>query len=186
VSLSKKSESPLKGREANHARPYLYVLLMRQDDPRKCTSAKLVRFRLAGPLYRLRQIPRSALVLDPMAESVLLPSDRTLAQRSGVVAVDCSWERVQEVFSVKLPGRGRRLPKLLAGNPVNYGAAHKLSSIEALAAALFIMGFRERAKQLLSLFKWGEGFLALNSEPLEAYSKVSGPEDLFRAEADFF
>jgi pre-rRNA-processing protein TSR3 len=81
---------------------------------------------------------------------------------------------------------GERLPTLLASNPVNYAKPHKLSSIEALAAGLYIMGFSERASQLLSLFKWGPTFLTLNHEPLEAYSMASSDEEMIKAEAEFF
>lgn len=164
----------------------MYVLLMKQDDPRKCTAAKLAKFRLAIPLYRPRQIPRKSLVLDPSAPRILLPSDRSIAGRYGLVAVDCSWERAQEVFANPLPGSGRRLPTLLASNPVNYAKPHKLSSVEALAAALHIMGSKERAIQLLNMFKWGKGFMTLNHEPLESYSSANASADMFAAEAQFF
>jgi pre-rRNA-processing protein TSR3 len=75
---------------------------------------------------------------------------------------------------------------LLASNPVNYAKPHKLSSIEALAASLYIMGFSERASQLLSLFKWGQTLLSLNAEPLEAYSLARSDEEMRKAEAEFF
>ena len=75
---------------------------------------------------------------------------------------------------------------MLAANPVNYAKQHKLSSVEALAAALMVMGFRESAARLLNLFKWGETFLTLNSEPLEAYSLASDAKAMSDAEAQFF
>ena len=75
---------------------------------------------------------------------------------------------------------------MLASNPVNYAKPHKLSSVEALAAGLRIMGFSEKASQLLSLFKWGQTFLTLNAEPFEAYSSVTSEEEMERTEAEFF
>jgi pre-rRNA-processing protein TSR3 len=87
---------------------------------------------------------------------------------------------------MRLPGEGRKLPTLLAANPVNYAKPHKLSSVEALAAALSIMGFRDRAVRLLSLFKWGETFLTLNSEPLESYSLADSLRAMSDTEAQFF
>jgi pre-rRNA-processing protein TSR3 len=166
--------------------PTVYVLLFKQDDPRKCTAAKIARHRLAKVLFRIKQIPRRSIVLNPFASEVLLPRDRSLAEHSGLVVVDCSWERVQAAFAFRLPGEGRRLPTLLAANPVNYAKPHKLSSVEALAAALSIMGFKERAVRLLSLFKWGETFLTLNSEPLESYSLAGSVRAMTDAEAQFF
>ena len=171
---------------ASAVAPRVYVLLLQQDDPKKCTAAKLSKFRLAIPLHRLRQIPRQAIVLSPFAESVLLPNDRAHCIRSGLVAIDCSWERVGEVLALRLPGLGRRLPTLLAANPTNYAKPHKLSSVEALAATLYIVGFKDEAAKLLSLFKWGETFLTLNAEPLEAYSLATTPEAMQNAESQYF
>lgn len=166
--------------------PRVYVLLLRQDDPRKCTAAKLARLRLATPLFRVRQIPRKSLVLNPFASQVVLPNDRPRLEKFGLVAIDCSWEKAQEALTIRLPGLGRRLPTLLASNPVNYAKPHKLSSAEALASALQITGFKEKARKLLAPFKWGPGFFTLNSEPLKSYSSVSTASEISTAEAQFF
>jgi pre-rRNA-processing protein TSR3 len=166
--------------------PLVYVLLLKQDDPRKCTAAKMARHGLAKPLFRMKQIPRKSIVLNPFASEILLPQDRGLAQENGLVVVDCSWGRVQRAFAIGMRGEGRRLPTLLASNPVNYAKLRRLSSVEALAAALHIMGFKERAARLLSLFKWGQTFLTLNSGPLESYSSVKTRAAMTDAEAEFF
>ena len=159
---------------------------MKQDDPAKCTAAKLARFGFSIALHRVQQIPRKSLVLNPFATQILLPGDKIGAAQHGLVAIDCSWEKVHGAFRTRLPGLGRRLPILLASNPVNYARQHKLSSVEALAAGLCIMGFKEKATQLLSLFKWGPTFLTLNAQPLEAYSAASSEDELAKAEAEFF
>jgi pre-rRNA-processing protein TSR3 len=159
---------------------------MKQDDPRKCTAAKLTKMRLAKPLFRARQIPARALVLDPFATEILLPRHRTLVERYGLVAIDCSWEKTDTVFGEHFRGLGRRLPTLLASNPVNYAKPNKLSSLEALAAGLYVLDFKELAAKLLSVFKWGSTFLTLNHEPLESYSKVETEQQMSEAEASFF
>ncbi len=159
---------------------------MRQDDPRKCTAAKLVKFRLATPIYKTRQVPAKAIVLNPFAESVLLPHDREAIIKFGLVAVDCSWEKAGTGFPARLPGSSRRLPTLLAANPVNYAKQHKLSSVEALAAALYLTGFNHQAEQLLGLFKWGHTFSSLNSEPLKAYLSATNSNELAEIEQSFF
>ncbi len=166
--------------------PKMFVLLMRQDDPRKCTAAKLARFGLAKPLYRASQIPRRAIVLNPFSSLVMLPSDLSIIESYGLVAVDCSWERADSALATHLPGSGRRLPTLLASNPTNFAKQHKLSSVEALAAALYITGFTERAKQLLSTFKWGNTFITLNHEPLDLYRQANTPEEMAHSESEFF
>jgi pre-rRNA-processing protein TSR3 len=104
----------------------------------------------------------------------------------GLVAVDCSWEKADAAFPVRLPGLDRRLPTLLASNPVNYAKPHKLSSVEALAATLYLTGFVNHAKRLLSLFKWGDTFFTLNQQPLEAYSFAKNSDELSNAEIEFF
>ena len=156
-----------------------------QDDPRKCTSAKLRRFRLARQLRSIRQIPRSSIVLNPMGELRVSKADRFQVENYGLVGLDCSWNRSENIFLERFPGEARRLPALLAGNPTNYGVMGKLSTAEALAAALFITGFESDSNRVLSLFKWGPTFLALNREPLEAYAKAQ-LEKLGEVEAEFF
>lgn len=159
---------------------------MRQDDPKKCTAAKLARLRLARPLFRPSQIRRRSIVLNPFSPATVLPSDRTQVEAHGLVAVDCSWTKVDSAFAMRLQGSGRRLPTLLAANPVNYAKPHKLSSMEALAAALYITGFKAQARRLLTIFKWGETFLTLNQEPLEYYSLAKTLEEMATAESQFF
>jgi pre-rRNA-processing protein TSR3 len=89
------------------------------------------------------------------------------------------------VFDRNIPGDNRRLPTLLAGNPTNYGIPDRLSTAEALAAALILTGFRQPAELILSLFKWGETFLTLNQDPLESYSAAKSSE-ISLLEEEFF
>ena len=161
------------------------VYEFRQDDPRKCTSAKLRKFRLARSLKSLKQIYHSSIVLNPESSQTLSKADRPLIEHHGLVALDCSWNLSEEIFQQNIPGENRRLPALLAGNPTNYGVLGKLTTAEALAAALYITGFSKEAKRVLSIFKWGDTFLSLNLEPLEAYSR-SPLDELPEREGEFF
>jgi len=161
----------------------VFVLLLKQDDPHKCSAAKLAKFGLAKALFRVKQIPKESLILNPIADHILLPIDRT---RRNLIAIDCSWEKAQSEFRRNLPGLARRLPTLLAANPTNYAKRHKLSSAEALAAASYIMGHNEIAVKLLSLFKWGNTFLTLNRELLEAYSSAASEDEMLEVESEFF
>ena len=57
--------------------------------------------------------------------------------------------------------------------------------MEALVAALFIAGFREKASQLLSIFKWGHTFIELNQERLENYAKAKDSTEIIKVQAHF-
>jgi pre-rRNA-processing protein TSR3 len=175
-----------RGRAFKTDGPKLHVYIMRQDDPKKCTSAKLVKFHLASPIYRLSRLPRSSLVLNPFSQEVLTRMDRNQAERFGLVAIDCSWEKVDGVFAGGFTGINRRLPLLLAANPTSYAKISKLSSLEALAASLFLLGFKEKAQQLLSLFKWGPTFYTLNKAPLNDYQRATTGEEIRRIEQEYF
>ena len=165
--------------------PKLMVYEFRQDDPKKCTSVRLRKFRLVRSLGSLKRIPSSAVVLNPTSSRTLSREDRELVQRDGLIAIDCSWNLSEDIFDRDIPGVNRRLPILLAGNPTNYGITGRLSTAEALAAALILTGFRQTATEILSLFKWGETFLSLNREPLEKYTAAKSTE-LSVLEEDFF
>ncbi len=162
----------------------LYVLHLNQDDPKKCTARRLAKMGYVKMLRSPRAVPRGAIVLSPFVTKALSREDAPLAERRGLVAVDCSWERAEEVFS-RIEGNARALPYLLAANPVNYGRPFKLSTAEALAAALYIMGYREEAERLLSAFKWGPGFLTLNREPLEDYARAATSAEVVEAQRHY-
>jgi pre-rRNA-processing protein TSR3 len=79
----------------------------------------------------------------------------------------------------------RALPFLVAANPVNFGKPCKLSSVEALAAALYILGEKERAGELLSKVSWGVRFLEVNREPLDLYASAKDSSDVIRIQGDY-
>ena len=162
----------------------LFVLHLNQDDPKKCTAKKLARFGMAKLTSRINAIPRGSIILSPFSERVLSPKDRRTAERRGITVVDCSWKDAREVF-FKLGGNFRRLPFLVPVNPVNYGRPGKLSSAEALSAALYIIGYQEQARKLMSIFKWGPNFFVLNKEPLDLYASASDWKDVIEIEKGY-
>jgi len=158
----------------------LQVLMFYQDDPKKCTAAKMVKFGLAK---NITKIGKKGLVLDPFSEQTLLPKDKSLI--NSIIGIDCSWNLVDQTFSKKFSGIKRKLPPLLAGNPVNYSKLNKLTTVEALAGSLFIMGFKEQGLELLDKFKWGHTFYELNQNLLDEYSKLENEDQIESILKDF-
>ena len=99
-----------------------------------------------------------------------------------LVAVDCSWKQREHVFELFRAETERRLPYLVAANPVNYGRPYELTTAEALAAALYILGESQRAIELLNKFKWGLTFLNLNALPLNEYARANTVADVLATE----
>ena len=151
----------------------LQVLMFYQDDPKKCTAAKMIKFGLA---QSIKKIGNRGMVLDPFSEKTLIPKDRSLINT--IVGIDCSWNLADHAFSEKFNGIKRKLPPLLAGNPVNYSKLNKLTTAEALSASLFILGFREQSLELLDKFKWGHTFYELNENLLDEYSKLENEDQI--------
>ncbi len=162
----------------------LYILHLNQDDPKKCTAKKLGRFGYARLTSQISHIPRGSIVLSPFTQRVLSPADRRTAERQGITAVDCSWKNAREVF-YRIRGNFRRLPFLVAVNPTNFGHPYQLSSAEALAATLYILGYQGQARKLMNIFKWGPNFFLVNKEPLELYSQAKNWEEVIEAEREF-
>ena len=158
-----------------------------QCDPKKCTALKLKRHGLIEIVKRVKLIPRGAIVLNPLAEKAFSPADKSRIERYGLAALDCSWEKAQKTLesSLKMRRYSRCLPYLIAANPVNYGIPTKLSTVEALSAALYILNFKEQAVKLLSIFKWGREFLRLNGSFLERYSKAKDSKDILLFQSEF-
>ncbi len=153
----------------------LYVYHSNDDDPKKCTAKKLARFGLVKIVKNLRNLPGNAILLDPFSEKSLSRED---SKFGNIIAIDCSWKNVEFFFSKIRHGRRRALPYLIAVNPVNYGKICMLSTVEALAATLFIFGEEEHSKLLLSKFKWGLNFLELNKMPFEDYRKANNSKEV--------
>jgi pre-rRNA-processing protein TSR3 len=57
--------------------------------------------------------------------------------------------------------------------------------VEALAGALYIANFREEAKRLLSIFKWGHTFLSLNQTLLETYAQATDSSEVVDLQKQF-
>ncbi|MCS7125108.1 MAG: DUF367 family protein [Candidatus Bathyarchaeota archaeon] len=156
-----------------------------QCDPKKCTALKLKRHGLVRLVRQIKLLPRGAVILNPFSKIAFSPADRERIEKHGLAALDFSWEHAEKPLMKNVRGTSRCLPYLVAGNPVNFACPTKLSTAEALAAALYIAGFREEALKLLSIFKWGHTFIELNKEKLEEYAKAKDSIEIVELQKRF-
>jgi pre-rRNA-processing protein TSR3 len=165
----------------------IYVINLGECDVRKCTAIKLKRFKKVRFMSQNNRKLEGAIFLNPFAEKALSKEDRETVLKKGIVALDGSWKKIEirkfATFYNKY--HSRALPYLVAGNPTHYGMPTKLSTVEALAFALFIIDFREEALALLKLFSWGMSSFKLNQPLLDVYSKVSTSEEIVSLQNDF-
>jgi pre-rRNA-processing protein TSR3 len=158
----------------------LLIYHANQCDPKKCSGKKLARFGFAKLTSRINDL-RPYIVLSPFSEKALSPEDKNIR---GLAALDCSWAHAEEVFS-RINLKDRALPFLVAANPVNFGKPFKLSTVEALAAALVILGKPKDAETILSKFSWGHVFLELNREPLSEYSSAKDSTEIIKIQEGY-
>ena len=157
----------------------------KQNDPKRDTGMKLAR---QGLVRSMRPgDPFKGIVLSAEGRSVLSPKDAALISSAGIAVVNCSWNRLHEITNV--PGgnisRHRKLPFLVAANPINYGKAFKLSSAEALAAGLAIAGFEDEAIKLTEKFSWHTEFWKLNGELIAEYYACGSSAEVIAAQARY-
>ena len=160
----------------------LYALMEREDDPKKCTAAKLVRFKHVTEAKDESRVPRGAIVLNPEAEKALSKEDHAPIERHGLLVLDCSWNKLSRFPKIRRGLQHRALPFLLAANPTNFGKPQRLSSAEALAASLYIIGEKEQASLVMSIFKWGPVFIDINKERLEEYAAAATSTEVVAAQ----
>lgn len=156
-----------------------------QNDPKRDSGSKLVRLGLAKKLRIGAGF--SGIVLSSEAQEVVSPNDRDIVGVSGIAGINCSWNRLEEIpFRTMGNSRHHRLlPFMVAANPVNYGRPFKMNTAEAMAATLYIVGYKSEAEQILEPFGWGPEFLRLNNEVLELYSAATDSASVKEAEEEY-
>lgn len=169
-----------------------YVVVLGDDHPQACTGRRLLRQGLAVAASS-GDLGRGGVVLDPFAADPLSQEDRVPAERGGVVAIDCSWNRLSERgrWPARAPrgavtGRARRLPLLIATNPQHYGRVGELNTAEALGAALYLLGRPAEAEELLDGFAGGRAFFEVNRPRLDRYRRARSSEEVRGAERALF
>jgi len=144
-----------------------------QDDPKKCTAAKLIKFGLAKKITKSQS---KTVLLHPYAKKTLFAHEKSLF--NSITGIDCSWALAEQVFQKDFVGTSRKLPPLLAGNPVNYSKLNKLTTVEAIAGAAFILGEESLSKILLEKFTWGHTFFELNENLLHDYQEANSEKQI--------
>ncbi|MCL1977481.1 MAG: DUF367 family protein [Candidatus Bathyarchaeota archaeon] len=157
-----------------------------QDDPKKNTALRLGRRGFVRIVKKIRFLPKRAIVLNPFSEIAFSPADRERLENFGLAALDCSWEQAQKVLGEHVRGTSRCLPILIAGNPVNFGKLTKLTTAEALAASLYISGFKAEAEDMLGIFPWGHTFFELNQRFLDKYATAKDSEEIIKMQNVLF
>ena len=169
----------------------VHAVWLAQDDPKKNTAV-LAAKRGNMILHKsIRSIPRKGIILEPLCGKVFGPEDHALLleKNGAIVGLDCSWAQIEssvEQVMKKTRLLPRMLPLLLAANPVNWGKPGRLTTAEALATVLYLLGKKEQAAEVLGAFRWGQRFFELNREPLDAYASAATSEELVNLQFEFF
>jgi pre-rRNA-processing protein TSR3 len=127
-----------------------------QNDPKRDSGSKLQRLGLAKTLKLGKSFP--GVVLSSEATVIISPADADIILQHGIAGINCSWNRLSEIpFGSMGKGRHHRiLPFLIAANPVNYGRPFKMNTAEAMAACMYIAGFKDDALLMMEPFSYGE------------------------------
>ena len=169
----------------------IHAIWLAQDDPKKNTAVKLSKRGTLRLHERFTKLPRKGIILEPLCGKVLGPEDHSiiLEENGSLVGLDCSWAQIEDSVKQVMKRtrlKARMLPLLLAANPVNWGKPSKLTTAEALAASLYLIGNEKQARDLLSAFNWGVQFFVLNKEPLDAYKNAKSSKELVDLQFEFF
>lgn len=163
----------------------LYLYYTYQCNPKKCTGKKLERFDLVNLYTNINKTPKNAILLDPSSPVVISKKDNKYTK---IIVLDCTWKHTENFFKEfsNLNLKKRSLPCLIAANPINFGRQFKLTSVEAFAAALYILNQKEQSKLILSKFNWGLNFLKLNEDPLIDYSNAYNHFEIMNIQDKYF
>lgn len=191
----------------------LYIWEFHQNDTKRDSGSKLNRLKLVKHL-RIGD-SYSGIVMSSEARVVISAQDRDIVEKHGIAGINCSWNKYVFFFVYLLAERKieyimltfhfsyvcrlegipfdkmgksrtqRFLPFLVAANPVNYGRPYKMNTAEALAACLYICGFKQEAEIVMAPFGYGIEFLRLNYEALESYSQCGTAHEVMALHAQY-
>ncbi len=164
----------------------LFVRFLGEDDPRRCTGRRLLLRGLVRTVRTPERPGPPSITLDPFALLPLSARDRARAELAGILAVDGSWNRIgarSRLYGTEERARSaRRLPMLVATNPQHYGRWGQLTTAEALAAAVFLLGHGAEAEEILGAFPGGAAFFEVNRARLERFRAAPSAAAVLAAE----
>lgn len=156
----------------------------KQCDPKRCSGRKLHRQNMIKILKPGQRFP--GVVLSPTGTKCISPNDKNIIAKFGIAVIDSSWNKVEETqFSRIRSPNLRLLPYLVAANSVNYGKPYELSCVEAIAAAMFITGYKSDADEYLSKFSWGPTFSRLNCDVLNLYMGCTDSKSVLEKQKEY-
>ena len=168
----------------------VHAIWLAQDDPKKNTAVLASKRGDMRLHKKIQTVPKRGIILEPLCGKVFGPEDHDILLNGGsLVGLDCSWAHIEESVKQvmkKTRLKPRMLPLLLAANPVNWGKPGRLSTAEALATVLYLIGEQDQARQVLGAFRWGKRFFELNQEPLDAYAQATSSQELVELQFEFF
>ena len=140
----------------NEAKKYsVHAIWLAQDDPKKNTAVKLSKRGELRLHERFTRLPRKGIILEPLCGKVLGPEDHAILLEEGgsLVGLDCSWSQIEE--SVNTVMRKTKLSQeccryFVSSKPCNWGKPSKMTTAEALAASLYLIG-KENKREICYL-----------------------------------
>lgn len=161
----------------------LTVYYTAQDDPKRNTAVRLGRKNLVQLVDDPKHIRQHMVLLNPFAKKALSRQDMPAMRKYGLLALDCSWKQAEAMFPL-LQGkvRSRALPFLVAASPAKFGTPFELSTVEAIAASLFIVGEERQARRVMSVVPWGKTFFEVNAQPLADYAACETSTEVVEAQ----
>ena len=90
-------------------------------------------------------------LLNPRSNNLLGPDDKRMIDLgASLVALDCSWKQIDaSLDSIEMNTKlvSKSLPLVLAANEISWGKPGRLSTVEAFAISLWILGKERQAKK---------------------------------------
>ena len=140
----------------------LHIIHLNQDDPKKCTAKKMEKYENAIVHNRISKSPKRGFLLNPRSNNLLGPDDKRMIDLgASLVALDCSWKQIDaSLDSIEMNTKlvSKSLPLVLAANEISWGKPGRLSTVEAFAISLWILGKERQAKKILQPFRLVNNF----------------------------